>query len=372
MVTVRAGNTAIWMCLLVLGGCSREQQDWRSAEAADTIESYGRFIQQHPESELTTQARTRVAQLGEDRDWQHAGSADSVDAYREFLSQHPNGKWAQEARIRIENFSLGEQAGTDAGSRAAAAAIAHGSPPVGGDSRGTSSASAADGNLGRMANTPTGPASGASGSGIAVPGEAAVASGGTQAHAGVEAQAPNASGSAKPASNGGGGPWSLAGTPAGGPPAGSTPAGGPPAAGGTPVGGTSGGSTLAGGNPASGAPATGSIPGANPPAAGAPGGNVPGGLTPTTRVPLSDPSQAAFGIQLGAFSSEAGASNQWHALTARFPTELQGLQEHVVPADTPTGRVYRLQATVGAEQRARAICDALRKQSQGCVAVLPH
>src|SRR5882724_4617660 len=123
MITIRAGNAAISICLLLLvAGCSREQQDWRSAEAADTIESYGQFIQPHPESELATQARTRVAQLGEDRDWQHAGSADTVDAYREFISQHPNGKWAQEARIRIGNFSLGEQTGTDAASRRAAAA----------------------------------------------------------------------------------------------------------------------------------------------------------------------------------------------------------------------------------------------------------
>ena len=121
MITIRAGNGAICICLLLLlTGCSREQQDWRSAEAADTIDGYGQFIQRHPESELVTQARTRVAQLGEDRDWQHAGSADTVEAYRDFLTQHPNGKWAQEARIRIENFSLGEQTGTDAASRAAA------------------------------------------------------------------------------------------------------------------------------------------------------------------------------------------------------------------------------------------------------------
>src|SRR5579859_5693393 len=123
MITVRAGSSAIGVCLLlVLAGCSREQQDWRSAESTDTIDSYGQFIQRHPESELVTQARARVAQLGEDRDWQHAGSADTVEAYREFIAQHPNGKWAQEARIRIENFSLGEQAGVDAGSRVAAAA----------------------------------------------------------------------------------------------------------------------------------------------------------------------------------------------------------------------------------------------------------
>ena len=93
--------------LCFMGGCSREQQDWRAAESTDTLGSYGRFIEQHPESELVTQARTRMTQLGEDRDWKRAGSADTAAAYQEFLGQHPSGKWAQEARIRVQNFALG-------------------------------------------------------------------------------------------------------------------------------------------------------------------------------------------------------------------------------------------------------------------------
>ena len=107
MLTFRAGKLAALAVFLFLStACSREQQDWRSAEAADTVESYGQFLERHPESELVTQARTRVAQLTEEREWQHASSTDTADAYRQFLAQHPNGKWAQEARIRIQNFAL--------------------------------------------------------------------------------------------------------------------------------------------------------------------------------------------------------------------------------------------------------------------------
>jgi hypothetical protein len=90
-----------------------------------------------------------------------------------------------------------------------------------------------------------------------------------------------------------------------------------------------------------------------------------GGATASAR-------SSGFGIQLGAFSNEAAANNEWRLLTSRFGPELQGLQEHVVAADTSSGRVYRLQAVVGDEARARGICDSLRKRSQGCVAVLPH
>jgi cell division septation protein DedD len=307
MITVRAGNRAIGICLLLLASaCSREQQDWRSAEAADTIESYGQFIQRHPESELVTQARTRVAQLGEDRDWQHAGSADTVDAYREFIAQHPNGKWTQEARIRIENFSLSEQRGTDAGSNRPASRGAAGEPAV------------ADA-VGRGSAVPSGTASG-------------VASG-------------KASGVASPAPS-----VTATGTAAGAVATGTAGHGA--------------------GSSASAAARTSAVAAAS--------------VAPVTQGPAGMSSAAAqsstpsgFGIQLGAFSSEASANNEWRALAGRFGPELQGLRQHVVPAETPSGpsmgqRIYRLQAAVGDETRARAICDSLRKRGQACVAVLPH
>ena len=113
MVTVRArdlvaGGVFLSICLLV--ACSREQQDWRAAEGADTMKAYGQFIEHHPDSELTTEARTRIAQLGEDRDWQQAASAGAPAAFQQFLAQHPNGKWSQEARIRVESFALANAA----------------------------------------------------------------------------------------------------------------------------------------------------------------------------------------------------------------------------------------------------------------------
>jgi cell division septation protein DedD len=306
MITVRAGSGAIGVCLLLLAaGCSREQQDWRSAEAADTIEAYGQFIQRHPESELATQARTRVAQLGEDRDWQHAGSADTVQAYRDFIAQHPNGKWAQEAHIRIENFSLGEQAGTDAASRAGSGLSA---------SRGI---------------TP------APGSPAASPPAAAIPHGSTDS--GSVASPAVGTGSALP-SNGAV----------------------PPAVG------TGSAIPLSGGtSPGMSAGSTVPRNAATPPGAATPALLIPHNASPTRK-------PTGFGIQLGAFSTEAGANTEWHLLTSRFAPDLRGLQEHVVPAETPSGRIYRLQAAVGNEGRARSICDSLRKHGQACVAVLPH
>jgi cell division protein FtsN len=108
MVTFHAGRIALIAAVASLAaGCSGEQQDWRSAEGADTTEAWGRFIEQHPGSELAPQARARIAQLAEARDWQHAASIATADAYHAFLAQHSSGQHAEEARIRIEAFSLG-------------------------------------------------------------------------------------------------------------------------------------------------------------------------------------------------------------------------------------------------------------------------
>ena len=73
--------------VVALGGlaaCSREQQDWRTAEASDSVEAYSEFLKDHPDSELVKQARARLTQVSEDRAWTQAGSADTVDAYKQF------------------------------------------------------------------------------------------------------------------------------------------------------------------------------------------------------------------------------------------------------------------------------------------------
>jgi len=250
-ITIRAGRVAIGVLWLLTAGCSREQQDWRTAEAADTIESYDKFIRRHPESELVTQARARVAQLGEDRDWLHAGGTDTAEAYRQFLAQHPSGKWAQEARIRIDNLALWAQ--RNEAPTAAAAAVAVPVAPV----------------TARVASAVP-----------AVPGPAAAV------------PAPRLT-----------------------------------------------------------------IPAPRPTAPPPPG---PGA------------GSRQFAVQLGAFSTEAAARDQWTALAARFGPELSALTPTIVGAETPSGRLYRLQSQVAGEPRARAICEALKQRGQACVAVLPH
>src|ERR1700757_1851834 len=100
MVTFQAGRLVL--LALVAGmaaACSQEQQDWRSAESANTTESWQRFLEQHPDSELVNEARNRITQLQVRRDFEYADKIGTVEAYRDFLTRHPSGAWSEHARI---------------------------------------------------------------------------------------------------------------------------------------------------------------------------------------------------------------------------------------------------------------------------------
>jgi len=129
--------------LLALAACSREKGDWRSAQAADSPESYEQFIAAHPDSTLVATARERLAQLAEERDWRNAAGLDTRQAYQQFLAQYPSGKWAREAQVRIEAFDAG------GGSSAAAATP----PEAGAAGEGASVPAAPPANVAEAAST---------------------------------------------------------------------------------------------------------------------------------------------------------------------------------------------------------------------------
>jgi hypothetical protein len=104
-MSVRPLVTALSISLLALAGCSREKSDWRSAQAADSPESYQQFIDKHPESSQVATARERLQQLAEEKDWRAAAGVDTLAAYQQFIAQYPAGKWAKEAQVRIDAFT---------------------------------------------------------------------------------------------------------------------------------------------------------------------------------------------------------------------------------------------------------------------------
>lgn len=230
--------------LAILAACSREADDWRAAQAADTVASYERFVRDHPASARVTEARRRAAQLAEEEDWRRAQEEDSLQAYQIFVSQHPESRFAPEARLRIETIQLG-------GLQRERPLLEE--PPA--------------------APAPT----------VAAPAAPAV-------------QPPPSAPSAT----------------------------------------------------------TASAPRPAPAPATAPAATTGG-----------------WGIQLGAFSSEAAARAQWQTLSSRHAAQLGGRGPRVVGATTANGRVYRLQTAVRDEAEARRLCVALSAASQPCVVVPP-
>jgi cell division septation protein DedD len=81
---------------------------------------------------------------------------------------------------------------------------------------------------------------------------------------------------------------------------------------------------------------------------------------------------SGYGIQLGAFGSQASADHEWERLQGRFGAQLHGKSPRIVVASTSSGSLYRLQAPAAGEAEARALCDSLKEQAQACVPVLPR
>jgi hypothetical protein len=298
MLTFQARRVALTAMPAVLaalaaltGGCSREQQDWRSAEGAGTTEAWARFIEQHPESELVSQARARIAELAEARDWQRASGTGTVAAYREFLARHPSGPRAEDARIRIEAFSLGSAPRIDVQSPVVAAAGATSGVPALQIANGSMAGSAAapQASASPMQASATGPQA----SEVAVPAAAAAVS-----RLAVSGEA------------------------------------------------------------------------AQPMPATAPAADAAYASAASSEAELS--SENGYGVQLGAFGSEASADREWQRLQGRFGAQLGGLSPRIILTSSTSGQLYRLQVAASGEAQARAICDSLKEQAQPCVPVLPQ
>jgi len=83
-----------------------------------------------------------------------------------------------------------------------------------------------------------------------------------------------------------------------------------------------------------------------------------------------EPAPVTHRIQLGAYSSRDKALEAWREVRARH-VELQGLVSQAVLGSNGKVEIYRLQASVASEERAREICRVLLAARQGCVYVPP-
>lgn len=90
---------------------------------------------------------------------------------------------------------------------------------------------------------------------------------------------------------------------------------------------------------------------------------VPAAPEPPSPKPVQ-PGPAGSTVQLGAYGSIAKAETAWKMLSARFP-EVAALSKQVVPYNGG----YRLRATGGSPDQARAACRAVAAGGENCFVV---
>lgn len=86
-------------------GTEREQRDWDAAQTRGTVDAWRDYLQAHPESNRSTEARRNVEaaaeRVREEADFSLAISRDDAASLRRFLDEHPKSERTEDVRKRI-------------------------------------------------------------------------------------------------------------------------------------------------------------------------------------------------------------------------------------------------------------------------------
>jgi len=95
MTHPRRTALTVTLLLALTSGCAltAARTDWSVATTEDTVESYSRFISDHPDSKYAAEGRMRI-------DWLQAKAEDTAESYRGFVSKHPNSEFTTMAAAR--------------------------------------------------------------------------------------------------------------------------------------------------------------------------------------------------------------------------------------------------------------------------------
>jgi hypothetical protein len=94
------------LCLLAsvaLAACSSAQSDWSQASAANTVSAYEVFLEKHPNTPQSAEARTRIQTLKDEQAWAVAQQVNTVQSYQGYIQEEPSGIHLDEARDHISS-----------------------------------------------------------------------------------------------------------------------------------------------------------------------------------------------------------------------------------------------------------------------------
>lgn len=94
---------------------ARDKTDWEQAARTNTVDSYGRYLTQHPTGAFIDDAQERINTLkanqadaaqraADDAAWQQASAANRAEAYQQYLTSFPQGAHVPKAITAIEQL----------------------------------------------------------------------------------------------------------------------------------------------------------------------------------------------------------------------------------------------------------------------------
>jgi len=90
---------ALVLLLLSIYSCSSEQNAFKEATGANTIEALKKFATNYPNSELIDSARGIIDNMV----WQSVLSLDSLKRYQKFIAEYPGNKFVDSAKVIVDN-----------------------------------------------------------------------------------------------------------------------------------------------------------------------------------------------------------------------------------------------------------------------------
>jgi len=80
-----------FISVLGLAACSSAQSDWQQSNASNTVSAYQEFLQKHPNTPQSVEARHRMQALQDEEAWTRAHQINTVQSYQGYIQEQPSG-----------------------------------------------------------------------------------------------------------------------------------------------------------------------------------------------------------------------------------------------------------------------------------------
>jgi hypothetical protein len=92
---------AVVCAAAALSACNMAKYDWNKATAANTLQSYETFLQEHPHSKYADNAQGRILALRDEQAWSAAQATHTIAAYNAYLNAWSGGVHVSDVPYQI-------------------------------------------------------------------------------------------------------------------------------------------------------------------------------------------------------------------------------------------------------------------------------